>query len=289
MFKYIKAAFTHHWNLLAFLGGMGFAVLSGHPDVFVPLVVAGETAYLGFLGTHPKFQRHIDAQEAKSKRTDQTETGKVRLNKLIASLPDSSRDRYQKLLRRCQQLRDIAADLKRADVAGVGESLDSMQTAGLDRLMWIFLRLLFTEYSLTRFLRQTSRDSIEQEAERVQARLASLNPQDTSPHAAKIRHTLEDSLATARARLENYDRARSNHEYVQLEITRLENKIQSLVELAISRQEPDYISSQVDQVAHSMIDTEKTMNELKYVTGFELDDDVAPPIMQSEIEVQERR
>jgi chemotaxis protein histidine kinase CheA len=288
VFKYLQAAFTHHWNLLAFVGGMGFAVLSGHPDVLVPLVLAGETAYLGFLGTHPKFQRHIDAQEAKSKRSNQSETSKVRLERLLASLPESSRDRYQVLLRRCQQLRQIAADLKRADVAGVGESLDSMQTAGLDRLMWIFLRLLFTEYSLMRFLRQTSRDSIEQEAERVQARLASLNPQDQSPHAAKVRHTLEDSLATARARLENYDRAKSNHEYVQLEIARLENKIQSLVELAVNRQEPDYISSQVDQVAHSMLDTEKTMNELKYVTGLELHDDVAPPIMQSELGVQGR-
>jgi len=31
--------------------GMGFALLSGLPDVFVPLVVAGEVAYLGLLGT----------------------------------------------------------------------------------------------------------------------------------------------------------------------------------------------------------------------------------------------
>ena len=51
--KYIKKAFLFHWNLLALLGGMGFAVLSGHPDVAVPLVLAAEAAYLGFVGTHP--------------------------------------------------------------------------------------------------------------------------------------------------------------------------------------------------------------------------------------------
>ncbi len=66
--KYIKKAFLFHWNLLAFAGGMGFAFLSGHPDVFAPVVLAAETAYLGFLGTHPRFQRHVDAQEHKATR-----------------------------------------------------------------------------------------------------------------------------------------------------------------------------------------------------------------------------
>ncbi len=282
MIKYLKAAFTNHWNLLAFAGGLGFAVLSGQPDVAIPLVLAGEAAYLGFLGTHPKFQRHIDAQEAKARRVDNSEKSEAQLQRVLKSLPEASRDRYDALLRRCAQLRQIAADLKRADAIGMGDTLDSLQTAGLDRLLWIFLRLLFTEYSLSRFLRQTSRDGIEQEAERIQARLAGLNPNDESPYATKVRRTLDDSLQTARARLENYDRAKSNFEYVQLEIGRLENKIQSLVELAVNRQEPDYISSQIDQVAHSMIDTEKTMNELKYVTGLGLEDEVAPAILQTE-------
>ena len=33
--KYLKTAFLYHWNLLAFAGGMGFAALSGLPDVLV--------------------------------------------------------------------------------------------------------------------------------------------------------------------------------------------------------------------------------------------------------------
>ena len=36
--KYMKRAFLNQWNLLAFLGGLGFAMLTGHPDVFIPLV-----------------------------------------------------------------------------------------------------------------------------------------------------------------------------------------------------------------------------------------------------------
>ena len=42
--KYLKAAFSYHWNLLAFLGGAAFALISGAPDVLLPVVVAGEIA-----------------------------------------------------------------------------------------------------------------------------------------------------------------------------------------------------------------------------------------------------
>ncbi len=75
--KYIKKAFLFQWNLLVFLGGMGFALLSGHPDVAIPLVLAGETAYLGFLGTHPRFQKYVDAQEHKAARA-QADAGRRR-------------------------------------------------------------------------------------------------------------------------------------------------------------------------------------------------------------------
>ena len=75
---------------------------------------------------------------------------------------------------------------------------------------------------------------------------------------------------------------RANFDLVKLEIDRLENKIRSLSELAVNRQEPDYISGQVDQVAASMMETEKTMNELRFVTGLDSVDE-APSLLQNEI------
>jgi hypothetical protein len=86
-------------------------------------------------------------------------------------------------------------------------------------------------------------------------------------------------LETSRSRLINYQKARDNSELVNLEIERLENKIRSLSELAINRQEPDFISSQVDQVANSMVQTERTMNELQFATGLAIDEEV-PQLVQ---------
>ena len=64
--KYLKAAFLGHWNLLVFLSSMAFALVSGYGDVLLPLVLAGEIAYVGLLGSHPKFQSYVDAQAAKA-------------------------------------------------------------------------------------------------------------------------------------------------------------------------------------------------------------------------------
>jgi hypothetical protein len=273
---YIKVAFRQRWNLLGLFGGVGFALLSGQVGIVLPLVLAAEAAYLGFLGTHPKFQAYVESQQAKSVRQESAQKNGVTLEQLRKALPERSRRRYESLLASCRQLRQIALDLKQP---GAEVSLDTLQIEGLDRLLWMFLRLLFTEYSLARFLEQTSREEIDRSARQIQAQLERLDATDQSPHATKVRRTLTDSLATARNRLENYARAESNHEFAQLEIARLENKIKSLAELAVNRQEPDYISTQIDQVAHSMIDTEKTMNDLQYVTGLELADEQVPPIL----------
>jgi hypothetical protein len=72
---------------------------------------------------------------------------------------------------------------------------------------------------------------------------------------------------------------------VKLEIDRLENKIRSLSEMAVNRQEPEFISGQVDQVANSMLDTEKTINELTFATGLETIDEEVPELMRGKVEM----
>ena len=67
---------------------------------------------------------------------------------------------------------------------------------------------------------------------------------------------------------------------MQLEIDRLENKIRSLSELAVNRQEPDFIAGQVDQVASSMLQSERTMNELAFATGLHAADDSVPELLR---------
>ena len=121
----------------------------------------------------------------------------------------------------------------------------------------------------------------------VQDRLASLEEGNDSPHAEKIRHTLEDNLKTCHDRLANYHKAEANGEFVQLETHRIENKIKTLAEIAINRQEPDFVSRQVDEVAASMLETERTMNELQFVTGLSQLDEAVPNLLGTRARVAE--
>jgi hypothetical protein len=280
--KYIQSAFANRWNLLALFGGMGVAMLSGFPDVALPLVLAAEAAYLGMLGTHPKFQSYVDAQRAARERTEKGQTSQQALKQIRQLLPPPALARFEKLRSQCLELRQIAADIAHSRTAEVGAPLDSLQLAGLDRLLWIFLRLLFTEYSLNKFLARTNPQQMNQEIDGIQQRLSRLA---NEPHADKIRRLLEDNLQTSKDRLANYEKAKTNHELVQLEIDRLENKIKSLAELSVNRQEPDFISGQVDQVAGSMLETEKTMNELQFATGLSPIDEDVPSLVQPPVQL----
>ena len=280
LLKYVRTAFQIRWNLLALFGGVGFAVLSGRPDITLPLVAAAEIGFLALLGTHPKFQRAMDAQDATTEREKNSQSANAVLRQILKQLPKPALARYERLRTRCLELRQIADDLQQSGTLASDQPLESFQLAGLDRLMWIFLRLTFTQFSLGKFLERTPRDRIVADIEQARVRLNEIPPADESPHAQKLRRTLQDNVQTCEERLANHDKAQGNYEFVGHELDRLENKIKSLAELGVNRQEPDYISSQVDTVSRSLLDTEKTINELHFATGLGLLNDETPDLLQ---------
>lgn len=280
--KYLKTAFLNHWNLLAFLGGTAFSFVSGQPDVVLPLVLAGECTYLGLLATHPKFQKYVDAQEAKLLRTEASVANRDNLERIVRSLPRELLGRFEALRRQCLELRQIAEQLKHPTPLGIDQPLEASQVAGLDRLLWIYLRLLYTQFALGRFLAKTKESDIQADVHRLEQQLAQQPADETNPSAQRIRKTLADNIETSRARLANLSKARDNYKLVEAQIDQLENKIRSLSEMAVNRQEPQFISTQVDQVAASMMQTEQTMNELQFATGLEAVSDEAPSLLDAE-------
>jgi len=282
MGKYFTAAFLNRWNLLAFLGGAAFALVSGAPDIVLPVVLAGEIGYLSLLGTHPKFRAYVDAQEAKTTRAEGAEESQQTLRHIVAGLPRELLDRYEALRSQCADLRHIARELKRPGTEPTEMPLEELQTAGLDRLLWVYLRLLYTQWALSRFLEKTREEDIQADVQRLEERLARL-PAASDSQTDRIRRTLADNLKTSRGRLENLAKARGNFQLVQLEIDRLENKIRSLSEIAVNRQEPEFISGQVDQVAESMMETERTMSDLAVFTGLDHVAEQTPALLETEL------
>jgi DNA repair exonuclease SbcCD ATPase subunit len=234
---------------------------------------------LGLLASHPKFQKYVDAQEAQALRGQASKATQQSLDRILRSLPRETIARFENLRRQCLELRQIADALKHPSPLAFDQPLEASQAAGLDRLLWMYLRLLYTQFALGRFLAKTRESDIQQDLQRLEKQLAQYPADTANVSAQRLRKTLEDSIETSRARLANLAKARENHQLVGAQLDQLENKIRSLSEMAVNRQEPEFISSQIDQVASSMVQTEQTMNELRFATGLEALSNETPELL----------
>ena len=277
---YLKEAFFFRWNLLFFLGGLAGAAIAPLSDVTFPLVFAGELAYLAALTSLPRFRAAIDAKvhSAQGTTAAAAATTAPSLVVMLAGLPGEARKRFEQLHARCVEMRTLAVGVRGASGREAG-SAEEIRTPGLDRLLWLFLRLLMSKNALDRFLQTMS-------SEEVSTRLEQLRKDFAAAQQAgdeRIVRSLQDSIAMAELRLDNYERAKKNAQFVSIELDRMEGKIQALAEMAVNRQDPDLLSSQVDSAAESMRQTEKAVSELQHLTGLadELQD--PPPILDADL------
>jgi len=273
---YLKSAFLYRWNMLLFIGGVAAAVLSPWPDAVLPLVGAAEAVYLGGIVASEKFRKAIDAKLYQEERKPVVAEGERTLQNLIETLPAVSRQRFEKLRGRCIEMRAIAEGVRGRGFGAKSEGPDHSAGA-LDRLLWVFLRLLVSQKALERFLTSTDADKIRAQLEDVKAKLAASGDNE------RLKRSLEDSVAVQQARLDNYHKAEANAEYANVELDRIEAKIHALTEASVSRQDAEYLSSQIDSVAQSMQSTEEAISELQQITGLVDQMQEPPAILAADI------
>ena len=283
MRDYLREAFLFRWNLLFFIGGAAAAAITPFSDLLLPLVAAAELTYLTGLVSVPRFRAAIDARvhaaaQAAGALSPTVAQPPVSLVTMLAGLPAEARVRFQRLHARCLEMRGIAAGVRGAS-GDQGGSADEIRTPGLDRLLWLFLRLLLSKTALDRFLQATN----EQE---ISARLAELRKNLAAAQMSgdeRVVRSLQDSIASGELRVDNHGRAKKNAEFISIELDRLEGKIQALAEVAVNRQDPDFLSSQVDSAADSMRQTEKAVTELQHLTGLADQLEEPPPILGTDL------
>src|SRR4029079_17781819 len=103
----------------------------------------------------PRFRAAIDAKvHARSQNAsdDTPAAPPVSLTAMLNGLPAESRGRFEHLHARCLEMRGIAAGVRGAAGNQPG-SAEDIRTPGLDRLLWLFLRLLLSKAALDRFLK----------------------------------------------------------------------------------------------------------------------------------------
>jgi hypothetical protein len=257
LMSYIKSAFTWRWNLLALAGGTAFALLSPVPMAAFALLGAAELAYLATLISFPKFRSAIDAQGSPSSTFNAAPQAQISLTEVLNQLAPGPRKRFLELRQRCLTLQAIANKIS----GGEATQSQELRGNGLDKLLWVHLRLLIAQQGLWRFLEET-------DVRQLDGQLAELKKrQDGAKADERMLKSLIDAIATLTMRIDNYRAAERNSEFVDLELDRIENKILALSEMSVNNQNPDFITAQVDAVADSMTQTESAMRELDALTG----------------------
>ena len=287
MSDYLKEAFLFRWNLLFLLGGATAAAMTPLAPVLLPLVAAGELTYLAGLVSIPRFRAAIDAKVHAAGKASGADTvaapPPVSLVSMLGGLPTAARTRFERLHARCLEMRGIAAGVRGAAGEDHG-SAEEIRTPGLDRLLWLFLRLLMSKTALDRFLQSMNEQEISTRLVELRKSVAAQSPQPGQTGGDdRILRSLQDSIAMAELRLDNYARAKNNADFVSVELDRIEGKIQALAEMAVNRQDPDFLSSQVDSAAESMRQTEKAVSELQHLTGMADELEEPPAILETDL------
>lgn len=273
LLDYLRSAFLYRWNLLALFGGVGAALLSGHADVALPLVAAAELSYLAGITSFPRFRSAIDAQIHSQTQTPAAEQQAPDLQSVLNGLITPARQRFDRLRNRCLEMQKIAASVRTTSSMGRTQPSMAQATAGLDRLLWVFIRLLYAQQAFQRFLTSTDVQAMTTQLDSLRRKFEEAKERNDE----RLTKSLTDSIATAELRLENVQKARENIEFVAVELDRIEGKIQALVEMAVSHEDPDYLTSQVDSVAESMAYTESAIRDMDHITGLNRTSTQAPP------------
>ncbi len=280
--RYLRAAFIQPWNLLLFFGSIGMTVVTGTQDL-APFIMAAELAFVTGLASMPRFKTAIDAKIAAQDRAEaekMTPAAEVALQRMVATLPNAGLRRFLSLRQRCYEMRDIAAGIRGHSQTDGGDiAAEAMRNSSLDRLLFLFLKLLVSQAGLERFLNTTSERELELRLQDVQARKA----QAQAGGDERIVRSLQDSEADATLRLENYRKSLKDAEFVNVELDRIETKIRTLVETAVSRQDADTLSVQVTAAADSMKQTEDAVRNLQHLTGLESALEDTPPILAADM------
>jgi hypothetical protein len=293
LFRYLKEAFLFRWNLLILGGASAAALVSGHFDIAMPLVAAAEVTYLAGLSTLPRYQAAIDARaraEADGRplgparlAAPDAASARDRIVEVLKSLSEDRRARFLRLRARCVEMTRIANAVRGETGDASGASAELRQPA-LDRLLWVFLKLLLSDQAIARFLQAADEPQILHTIldlnERIKKRAASVP--EAERDADRILRSLHDSLTTAELRKANIAKAQGNAEFVAAELDRLENKIQAVTEMAVSHSDPDEMSSRIDAIAEGISQTEQTIRELQSITGMTAADET-PAILGADI------
>lgn len=233
---YVREAFKLPYNVILLAGGVIAGVVTMEPLLVWPFVAAAELVYLLGLAHNARFQNLVRARKKGGAAAEPS--GDEAAERLVESLHNTRRQRFEGLRRRCHELEGSLA-VTRAGDPGLGDILDDQKAESVNKLLWVFLRTLAYEQMLDGFSSASPRREIEEalrKAEREHAEEVTSEP---------LKAALAENIEVLKKRLENLGRAEENLRNVRARLVRIENSILLIQEQALTRRDPSFVEAEV--------------------------------------------
>ena len=277
----IKRAFKWRWNLLAVGAGVAFGLLSGHPDVMLPAVAAGELLYLGTMGMNPRFQRALVLEKGGGLSSGAKSNPSHQFSKLMAFLDPRDAERFAMLRNRCAALLELRRQM---DTDGTDDSKGSeFRGESLDRMLWLYLKLLNQKTGLARFLASCSSEDIEAELAMSERQLQQSETEDKATGIeGRLSVSIRERIKTIRERIANHEKAQSGLSLAEAEIEKTEQQIIHLCEVGMTTRDSAGLSTRIDIISEGLRISERTFT----APGLDVlaDDDEAPSILSGSLD-----
>jgi hypothetical protein len=239
MWRYLKAAFLVGVNVpglgrlpvnalaAAGVGILGFAI---HP-----LWLAGlglEVTVLSSLAFHPRFQNYVDAVYGERTLGD----GNAKQDALIAVLPEELRTRLRALDQTSVRILSIYQTL------GIEPGLLVGTKSSLEKLRWIYLKLLIARHHLVHELGSESPEGLEARIQQMQQ----INIRAEAGSSTALKRSQEATLAILRRRLDNLQNRDQLLRENDSDLARIEAQVELMRENAAIEGKPASVETEIE-------------------------------------------
>jgi hypothetical protein len=249
-----------------------FAVLGLLNPGFWLVGLGMELGYLWLLGSNGRFQRFVDA----SKELQARQQWQAKIDSLVRQLNSDDQKKYRALEQRCrtileQQFHDEASS------AGL-----QIQGVGLGRLLWVYLRLLWTRQAIYRIIHGS--DGTEDESAGLNERIAGLQAQLREPLSEDLRKSLTGQIEILQQRLERRREAGHKLVFLDAELTRIQEQVELVREQAAISADPEVLSQRIDQITTTLGGTAQWISDQQKIYGAAEDLVADPPPVRMTID-----
>lgn len=243
------------------------------------LIGAGlELSYLLSLANNNRFRRVVDAQ----KFGDPDEARRTRFQSAFGALGEIERRRYQQFDDRCRAI----SELQRPD--GDQSSGTDLLEDSLGGLRWLYLRLLVSRRTLERVIRESlapgeGGERPEDRLETLRQRLAEEQMNDD------LKRSLEGQAQILEQRVAKRNEARSKLEYVESELTRMQDQVELIREQAALSTDAASLTDKINEVATTLTGTSQWIATQQETLGAADDLWTGPPPNLAPTRAKERQ